>query len=80
MNGISTRSIIRLKSSPVMVRVDLPTSLLGVSSWRVTTPSISTLAMPFRVTMMITRVMIGSKYPAGISVCSSDVLPILNDS
>ena len=51
----------RLKSSPVMVSVDLPTSLLGEISWRVTTPSISTFGMPLTVTMMMTRVMIGSK-------------------
>ena len=60
MKGISTKSIIRLRSSPVIVSVDLPTSLLGPSSWRVTTPSISTLGMPFKVTRMMTRVTIGS--------------------
>ena len=71
MNGISTRSIIRLKSSPVMVSVDWPGSLLGASSWRVIIPSMSTFGNPLTVTMMMTRVMIGSKYPAGSMVVSN---------
>jgi hypothetical protein len=57
----SIRSISALRSSPVMVRVDCPGSLLGASSWRVTTPSISTCGRPPTVTITITRVVIGSK-------------------
>ena len=61
MNGISTRFISTLRSSPVIVKVDLPGSLLGEISWRVTIPSMSTFGMPFTVAMTITRVVIGSK-------------------
>src|ERR1700733_5798175 len=62
---LSTISMARLRSSPVIVRVDLPGSLDGVSSWVVTSPSMRTLGMPLRVAIIITRVVIGSKYPAG---------------
>jgi hypothetical protein len=61
MNGISTRFMSTLRSSPVMVSVDLPGSLLGASSWRVTIPSMSTLGRPLTVAMMMTRVTMGSK-------------------
>ena len=45
----------------MIVSVDWPGSLLGGNSWRVTMPSMSTFGKPPRVTMMITRVIIGSK-------------------
>ena len=61
MKGISTRSMSTLRSSPVIVSVEAPGSLLGVSSWRVTMPSMITVGIPPIVTVMITRVVMGSK-------------------
>ena len=61
MNGISTTSMSTLRSSPVIVNVDCPGSLLGVSSWRVTIPSMITCGKPPRVTARITLAIIGSK-------------------
>src|SRR6266496_5621722 len=62
---IWTTLISTLKSSPVSVSVDCPASLLGDISWRVTTPSQITWGTPRKVTMTTTRVIIGSKNPAG---------------
>src|SRR4030088_2574748 len=53
---ICITSINTLKSSPVTVSVDWPGSLLGVNSWRVTIPSISTLGIPFIVAIITTLV------------------------
>jgi hypothetical protein len=52
---LSSRSIIRLTSSPVTVRVEAPGWLLGVSSWWVMTPSIRTRGTTPMVTTMTTR-------------------------
>ena len=71
MNGISTTFISTLRSSPVIVSVEPPGSLLGESSWRVTIPSMITFGSPPSVVMTITRVIMGSKYPAGSSVVSN---------
>src|SRR5512141_3298727 len=65
MNGISATSMRTLRSSPVTVSFDCPGSLLGVNSWRVMIPSIRTVGRPPTVTTTITRVVIGSKKPAG---------------
>jgi hypothetical protein len=56
-----TTSISTLRSEPVIVSVDCPGSLLGVSSCWVTMPSMMTLGKPPIVTIRITRVTIGSK-------------------
>src|ERR1051326_540504 len=75
----STRSSIRVRSSPLMDRTALPGSSLGTISWKVITPSISTVAEPAMVTTRITRVG-GSKYPVGSrSVSSGDPLLTAND-
>src|SRR5579863_397784 len=68
--GSSIRSIMTLTSSPVTVRTEPPTSLLGATSWRVTMPSIKTVGIPFSTIMTITRIP-GSKYRAGSSVVFS---------
>src|SRR5919198_6525059 len=65
----SIRSIAIVRSSPVTVSVEPPTSFEGAMSWRVTRPSISTVETPFTVATRITR-MPGSKKPPGMRFCS----------
>jgi hypothetical protein len=50
-----TKSISVLRSSPVMVNVDAPGSLLGLNCTLVITPSMSTCGVTLKVTMRTTR-------------------------
>ena len=58
------KSINAERSKPVIVNVDLPGSLLGVTSCLVMIPSINTSELPLTVTLITTRVR-GSKKPDG---------------